>query len=292
MAAVLSLDGPDRPAATAQAAAVFNHVVCLAALNRETAVAEAHASMLARATGARLTIYHVLESGIGYSPATPIPVKTLDRAAERLARATLEGEAAAIGVNRAQRRVIIDRGAATASAMAAGLRRLGAEIAVMAPHERGPMAHALGRSLTEATVDCLAGAVPVLCARGTPRPYRRILVATDFSSESRRGLRLAARLSALFAAPVTVVHAVSAPREVEATTAALRRFIPAELAARSPDLTVAIGEPCAAILAECSAIEADLIVLSTRGRDSLRDAVIGTHAQRVIRNAPCPVLVS
>ena len=154
------------------------------------------------------------------------------------------------------------------------------------------MAHALGRSLTEATVDCLAGAVPVLCARGIARPYRRILVATDFSPESRRGLRLAARLSALFAAAVTVLHAVAASDEVEATTAALRRFIPAELAARSPLLAVETGEPCAAILAKRSAVDADLIVLSTHGRDSLRDAVIGTHAQRVIRNAPCPVLVS
>ena len=52
------------------------------------------------------------------------------------------------------------------------------------------------------------------------------------------------------------------------------------------------GEPCAVILSMAKTMEADLVVLSTRGRNSLRDAVLGTHAQRVIRHAPCPVLLS
>jgi nucleotide-binding universal stress UspA family protein len=36
---------------------------------------------------------------------------------------------------------------------------------------------------------------------------------------------------------------------------------------------------------------ADLIVMSTHGRDSLADRVLGSHAERVLRHAPCPVLV-
>jgi nucleotide-binding universal stress UspA family protein len=289
--AALPLPGAagERPAAPVPAP--FSHVVCLAALSPEGGVAEAHAAMLAQATGALLTIGHLLDPGGRRSGPTP-GVSAMQSAAIRLARATLEGEAAATGVPRSRRSVVVESRPATAPALAAAVHRLGADIAVMAPHDRRALSQALGFSLTEATVDRLHGTVPLLCARGPARPYRRILVATDFSAGSRRALRLAARLSALFGAAVTVLHAVSGPDAVDGALAALRRFLPAELAARSPQLAVEIGAPCAAILATRAAVDADLVVLSTRGRDSLRDAVIGTHAQRVIRNAPCPVLVS
>jgi protein TonB len=272
--------------------AAFRHVVCLAALSPEGAVAEAHAAMLARATGSLLTIEHLFDSGAGYRPRPSPGVNAMRSAAIRLARATLEGEAAATGVASSRRAVVVESGPVTAPALAAAVYRLGADVAVMAPHDRGALSQALGFSLTEATVDRLGGTVPVLCARGPALPYQRILVATDFSASSRRALRLAARLSALFGAGVTVLHAVDDRNEADGALAALRRFIPAELQSRSPLLAVEVGEPCAAILARRAALDADLVVLSTRGRDSLRDAVMGTHAQRVIRNAPCPVLVS
>jgi nucleotide-binding universal stress UspA family protein len=52
------------------------------------------------------------------------------------------------------------------------------------------------------------------------------------------------------------------------------------------------GEACAVILSMAKAMDAGLVILSTGGRDSVGDAVLGTHAQRVIRHALCPVLVS
>ena len=38
--------------------------------------------------------------------------------------------------------------------------------------------------------------------------------------------------------------------------------------------------------------KADLIVMSTRGHDSLSDRVMGSNTERVVRHAPCPVLVA
>ena len=272
--------------------AVFGHVVCLTGLSPEGAVAEAHAALLARASGARLTLYHACDVREYEDAHRPGEVADMRTAAVRLARATLEAEAQATGVARARRQVVVERGSPTAATMAAAVRRLGAEVVVMAPHDRGTLSRALGFSLTEATVDRLQGAVPVLCARGEARPYRRILVATDFSAGSRRSFRLAARLAGLFGATVTVLHAVAGPADVDRALASLRRFVPRELARRAPRLVVEPGEPCAVILSTAKAIDAELVVLSTGGRDSLRDVVLGTHAQRVIRHAPCPVLVS
>ena len=39
-------------------------------------------------------------------------------------------------------------------------------------------------------------------------------------------------------------------------------------------------------------IDADLIVLSTRGHSGLKHLLLGSTAERVVRNAPCPVLVA
>ncbi len=273
--------------------AVFHHVVCLTGLSPEGAVAEAHAGLLAQASGARLTLYHASDvRDFEYAHHGLAEVDDMRAAAERLARATLEGEAPATGVVRARRQVVVERRSPTAATMAAAVRRLGADVVVMAPHDRGILSRALGFSLTEATVDRLEGAVPVLCARGEARPYCRILVPTDFSAGSRRSFRLAARLAGLFGATVTVLHAVSAPAEADGALASLHRFVPLELARRAPRLVIEAGEPCAVILSMVKTIDADLVVLSTGGRDSLGDAVLGTHAQRVIRHAPCPVLVS
>jgi nucleotide-binding universal stress UspA family protein len=271
---------------------VFGHVVCLTSLSPEGAVAEAHAGLLAQASGARLTLYHASDLGLGYYPDGLVQVDDVKTAAERLARATLEGEADTRVVGRSRRQVVVERRLPTAATMAAAARRLGADLVVMAPHDRGALSRALGFSLTESTVDRLEGAVPVLCARGEPRPYRRIIVATDLSAGSRRSFRLAARLAVLFGATVTVLHVVADPAAADRARAALARFIPGELACRAPRLVVESGAPCAVILSMARAVDADLVILSTGGRDSLRDAVLGTNAQKVIRHAPCPVLVS
>ncbi len=45
-----------------------------------------------------------------------------------------------------------------------------------------------------------------------------------------------------------------------------------------------------AIIAAAESTSADLIVMATRGHDSLGDAITGSHTERVLRRAPCPLL--
>jgi nucleotide-binding universal stress UspA family protein len=40
------------------------------------------------------------------------------------------------------------------------------------------------------------------------------------------------------------------------------------------------------------AFKADLVAMSTQGRDSVSDRILGSNAERVVRQAPCPVLVA
>jgi nucleotide-binding universal stress UspA family protein len=50
------------------------------------------------------------------------------------------------------------------------------------------------------------------------------------------------------------------------------------------------GEPVDAILGAAEADKADLIVMTTNGRDTLGQALAGSTTERVLRRSVCPVL--
>lgn len=50
------------------------------------------------------------------------------------------------------------------------------------------------------------------------------------------------------------------------------------------------GEPVESILAAAEELTADLIVMTTNGRDTLNQALAGSTTERVLRSAKCPVL--
>ena len=50
------------------------------------------------------------------------------------------------------------------------------------------------------------------------------------------------------------------------------------------------GDPVEGILAAAKELDSDLIVMTTDGRDVLLDTFRGSHTERVVRGAPCPVV--
>lgn len=52
-----------------------------------------------------------------------------------------------------------------------------------------------------------------------------------------------------------------------------------------------VGAPAQEILQFAETSGADVIVMTTRGRTRVRDALVGSVAERVVQNARCPVLV-
>ena len=125
--------------------------------------------------------------------------------------------------------------------------------------------------------------VPVLYARGPARPYRRILVAADMSAGCRRALRLAARLATLFGAEVIVQQIVPPAHGEESARASLGRFLPRELARLGPRLAVERGKPDVALLKSVEHYAPDLAVVPGGA---------GLDIARIVRHAPCPVLVA
>ncbi len=136
---------------------------------------------------------------------------------------------------------------------------------------------------------------------------RRILVPTDFSDASRQAVPSAVALARQFDAALTLLYVVPTTlpaefshlgltleahrltSEAERLLAEFRaRELPRELKVQT---LVKDGGAAFQINEAAQSIEADLIVLSTHGYTGLRHAWLGSTAERVIRHAPCPVLV-
>ena len=57
------------------------------------------------------------------------------------------------------------------------------------------------------------------------------------------------------------------------------------------DTLVRTGAPTEEIVNAAKKLPADIIVISTHGRGGLKHVLLGSVAERVVRHAPCPVLV-
>lgn len=135
--------------------------------------------------------------------------------------------------------------------------------------------------------------------------WRRILVTTDFSPASLVAVRYAAALAQLRNAALTVLNIIE-PFHVDwkMDTSERQRDDRAE-AARALAALAAIelcgltnartelrpGQPAEAIAEFAGMMQADLLVIATRGRTGLARVLMGSVAEQVVRLAPCPVLV-
>jgi nucleotide-binding universal stress UspA family protein len=136
---------------------------------------------------------------------------------------------------------------------------------------------------------------------------REILVPVDFSDHAKAALAHALLFASQFGAAVTLLNVieppVAYPESIGYTTnpdhviQALEKCI-AEVSKRENlrlplirRAEVVAGDPCEKILETASLKKVDLIIISTHGRTGLAHALLGSTAEKIIRQAPCPVLV-
>lgn len=146
-------------------------------------------------------------------------------------------------------------------------------------------------------------------------PFRRILATTDFSDLSLGAFPIAVELASHFGAELLILHVIpmdmptpwdvppyadfglasrpSPEYEAEVRKEVERRLT--QLAAKhAPGVTVrrllGRGDAATEIDRLASEERADLIVLATHGWTGWRHLVFGSVAEKVLREAPCPVL--
>jgi len=136
-----------------------------------------------------------------------------------------------------------------------------------------------------------------------PALFQKILCPIDFDDNSFAALDIAAQLARDTGGTLEVLHVI--PIIAQTTAAGYVDVYPAEeaeskaklvelarthLAGVKYELRTAVAQPTAAILHAHKNLSADLIVMGTHGRRGLSHFLLGSVAERVVREAECPVL--
>lgn len=130
----------------------------------------------------------------------------------------------------------------------------------------------------------------------------RILCPMDFDHNSMAALRIARRLSQENRAKLYVIHVVppvaslviSAPaiaqRSEEQSRTHLAEIERDELAAVDHETALRFGHPAEEVIAAAAEFKTELIVMATHGRTGVSHLLLGSVAEKVVREAPCLVM--
>jgi universal stress protein E len=177
------------------------------------------------------------------------------------------------------------------------------------------------RGVSDAGVGMLAGAsvrkaeAPVLLVQEKQTgPFKSIVACVDFSETSRVSLERAIRTAAQDSAALHVLHVFYGPWHrphywepawpvKDEVKADYTQKIRSELAAFCEPFRHELeylkaqqhvvdhpGSHGLAITEFVRLHSAELVVLGTRGRTNIRDMIIGSTAERVVRDCPCSIL--
>jgi nucleotide-binding universal stress UspA family protein len=200
-------------------------------------------------------------------------------------------------------------------AIAAEAAKRNADLIVMRSRRRPHAAVLLGS--TAETV-CRTAPCPVLVTHPSEREWvglttceidlHRVLVAYDSSGDADLALKYGTLRAQQYQTEVHLLHVISdeAPDEPQLAWSDARREGSYEIAARRlqqavPKETclwcnivtaVRCGHPANEILAYAKEHEIDLICMGASGKGFRLDKLFGSTVDRVLRHAPCPVLIS
>lgn len=172
------------------------------------------------------------------------------------------------------------------------LRRIGPSLVVAGTHGRSgwlqlfqsSVAEGIARNVEVPTLMVPLAGRDLVDGRTGVIDLRRILVPAGDPVAARAGLQAAAWLAKMAGASeveVVMLHVEDGTPVPDAGTpppglSVVRRSVPGPLEA--------------AIVSVAREVDACVLVMATRGHDGLRDATLGSHTERVLREVQCPVL--
>lgn len=139
---------------------------------------------------------------------------------------------------------------------------------------------------------------------------QRFLVPIDFSDYASHALDYAISLASKLGARLTLLHVIqSLPmggadmgvtlpytyiQDMEAEiTSSLQTYLQrVTVAGLEGEIAVVHGVPFNEIIVAAKTQQVDLIIMGTHGRTGLQHVLLGSVAEKVVRLAPCPVLVA
>lgn len=135
---------------------------------------------------------------------------------------------------------------------------------------------------------------------------KKLLVPTDFSSESEKSLDFAVMMAKKFGSKIYLFHAIE-PFPYTTTDAFMivdnseaLRSIAENLIKNSAALlrkkgvsvtsSLSLGSPAGEIVMKAEREKVDMIIMGTHGRKGVEHILLGSVAEKVLRLANCPVL--
>jgi universal stress protein E len=191
------------------------------------------------------------------------------------------------------------------------VRERSADLLILGTHGTSPPDRGAG-ALATACVRKARAAV-LLVRDPHTGPFTSVVACIDFSATSRKALEEAMRVATQYSAALHVLHVFHAPwhrlhyRAPTPQASAnyqkqyrdgLRRRLEAfcepilpEMAPLKAHYEIFDYQGYGAGITEfVKQVNGDLVVLGTRGRTNLRDLLLGSTAERVVRDAPCSIL--
>lgn len=265
------------------------HILVAHDLSLEADIAVRRAAQLAREHDASVSLLHVIEE--------TFPAPVLARVKEA-ADVALQESARNNRLEQCQR--LIRQGRATA-VIGASAETLRADLLVIGAHHRQFLESFDGTTLEQIIRTCQ---VPALLAIASdPHPYDRALCALDFSVGACNAWCAACAWLAPHA-ELLALHAYDAGRDADKTQARLDeqralleqliRDESARVGGSLPHLQCRVS-PAAIQTALDELIndwKPDLLVLGSRSRGALQQALLGSTARYYLRRPPCDLLIS
>jgi nucleotide-binding universal stress UspA family protein len=126
---------------------------------------------------------------------------------------------------------------------------------------------------------------------------RNVLVATDFSSHSEMAVLYATSIARRHGSKLFLTHVVTSRSDKDlmdgwraGQTEITNQLIANRLDGIEHELVVKSGDIWAVLSQLIAELRIDLVVVGTRGRTGVLKFILGSVAQSVFRQAPCPVL--
>lgn len=139
---------------------------------------------------------------------------------------------------------------------------------------------------------------------------RKILVGIDFSEHAETALRYGVEFAKSFGAELLLCHIVPRADMLSQLPPGGEAYFPPNLAELQQQearqrcqellegtglsrgrIILSEGSPFVELIRIARAEEVDLLVIGTHGRGAIAHMLLGSVAERVVRKAPCPVLV-
>ncbi|MHB9073319.1 MAG: universal stress protein [Desulfobaccales bacterium] len=243
---------------------------------------------LAKACGSQVFVVQVLEIVAEFQAVMPDLRCALAEEAKRNME-VIEAEAAKLGV---PVRLLMPEGQQPHAAIVAEVERIRPDLVIMGRRGRHGLADMLMGSVTARVI----GHSPVnvlVVPKGGTIGFQRILVASDGSPHSEVTWDLALAMAKQAASQLIAVVAAPEEGDIIEAQALVHKLLTAANRAGMPLKGVSPQgvAPDAGIIHQAIKNEVDLIIMGSHGRTGLKRFLMGSVTERVIGQAPCPVLV-